>query len=246
LIPSIGKQFDLITVTPPSLLQAAAQGLKPILVSAEDVENSTDKRNSYLIGAAGTTSIADLRGKTIGVPSLGGNLYEGVVIMLDKAGLKKTDVKFLQVPFADMAGGLKTGTIKAAATIFPFNGQLLGQGGTDLGNPTDLSGNGSEALSAGWLGYAPWVAANKATIDKFNKAQNDALDWMKANPDAARQVLVTEFKLPAQVASKFPITQYVEFEAKPEHLQPWIEPMKKVGDLPASFNTPAGELVYQG
>src|SRR6185312_1144539 len=138
-----------------------------------DVENSTDKRNSYLIGAAGTTSIADLKGKTIGVPSLGGNLYEGVVIMLDKAGLKKSDVKFLQVPFADMAGGLKTGTIKAAATIFPFNGQLLGQGGTDLGTPTDVAGDGSEALSAGWMASADWAAANKATIDAFAKAQND-------------------------------------------------------------------------
>ncbi|MFI5896499.1 ABC transporter substrate-binding protein [Actinoplanes sp. NPDC051513] len=245
LIPAIGKQFDLITVTPPSLLQAAAQGLKPILVSGQNVENHTDKRNSYMIGGPGITSLAALKGKTIGVPGLSGNLYEGAVILLDKAGLKKTDVKFLQVPFADMAGGIKTGTIQAAVTIFPFGNVLLGQGGTDLGSPTDLSGTGSDALSAGWLGYAPWAEKNKAAIDAFDKSQDEALAWMKANDAAAKQVLVAEFKLPDAVAQKYPITQFVDFEAKPEYLEPWIEPMKKVGDLPATFTTPASELVYQ-
>ena len=245
LIPSIGKQFDLITVTPPSLLQAAAQGLKPILVSAQTVEDGADRRNSYVIGGNGIKSVADLKGRTIGVPSLSGNLYEGMVILLDKNGLKKTDVKFLQVPFADMAGGLKSGTIQAAVTIFPFNGQLLGQGGTDLGNPTDVTGTGGDALSAGWIATADWAGKNKATIDAFDKAQNDALAWMKANDAGAKQILVKDFKLPQQVADNFPVTKYISFEAKPEHLDPWITAMKKVGDLPAHFNTPASELVYQ-
>ncbi|MFF5289218.1 ABC transporter substrate-binding protein [Paractinoplanes globisporus] len=246
LIPAVGKQFDLVTVTPPSLLQAAAQGLKPILVSAQNVENSTDKRNSYLIGGPGITSVAALKGKTIGVPGMSGNLYEGAVIMLDKAGIKKTDVKFLPVPFADMAGGLKTGTIQAAATIFPFNNQLLGQGGTDLGSPTDVAGDGSESLSAGWVASAAWATANKAALDAFAKSQDDALAWMKANDAAAKQVLVKEFKLPEPVAANYPVTKWVSFDAKPEHLQPWIDPMKKVGDLPADFSTPATDLVYQG
>ena len=157
-------QTDLVTVTPPSLLQASAHGLKPILVSAQNVENTADRRDSYVIGGPGITSIAALKGKAIGVPGLSGNLYEGAVILLDKAGLKKTDVKFLQTPFADMAGGLKSGTIQAAVTIFPFNGQMLGQGGTDIGNPMDLTGDGADALAAGWMASAYWAAKNKATI----------------------------------------------------------------------------------
>jgi NitT/TauT family transport system substrate-binding protein len=244
LIPSIGKQFDLITVTPPSMLQAAAQGLKPILVSAQNVENSSDRRDSFLIGSPAITSVAALKGKTIGVPSLSGNLYEGAVIMLDKAGLKKTDVKFLQVPFGDMANGLKSGTIQAAATIFPFNNQLLAMKMTDLGTPTDVSGTGGEALSAGWIASADWAKNNKPTIDAFDKAQDEALAWMKANDAGAKAILVKDFKLPQAVADNYPVTKFVSFEAKPEHLDAWIEPMKKVGDLPASFDTAASDLVY--
>jgi NitT/TauT family transport system substrate-binding protein len=245
LIPSIGKQFDLITVTPPSLLQAAAQGLKPVLVAAEDVENSTDLRNSYVIGGKGIASVADLKGKTIGVPTLSGNLYEGALIMLQKAGIAKADVKFLQVPFANMAGSLSSGTIQAAVTIYPFQGQLLGSGLKDLGNPMDLTGDGSDALSAGWLGYAPWVAKNKATIDAFNKAQDEALAWMKANDAGAKSVLVKSFQLPQAVADKFQVTQFVSFAPKADYLTPWVAPMKALGDLPASFTTSTSDLVYQ-
>lgn len=245
LMPSLGKQFDLITVTPPTLLQAAAQGLKPILVSAQNVENSTKLRNSYVIGGKGIATVADLKGKTIGVPGLSGNLYEGAIIMLSKAGIAKADVKFLQVPFANMANSLTSGTIQAAATIYPFQGQLLGMGLKDLGSPTDVTGTGGDALSAGWVGYAPWVASNKATIDAFNKAQDEALAWMQANEDQARQVLVKDFHLPEAVAAEYPVTQFVSFEAKAEQLTPWVEPMKAVGDVPAGFSTPMTDLVYQ-
>ncbi|WP_030442631.1 ABC transporter substrate-binding protein [Actinoplanes subtropicus] len=245
LIPSIGKQFDLITVTPPSLLQAAAQGMKPILVAAQDVENATDLRDSYLIGAKGISSVSDLKGKTIGVPGLSGNLYEGTVILLKKVGLSKTDVKFLQVPFSDMAGGLGAGTVQAVATILPYQNQLLGMGLKDIGDPTDVTGTGAEALSVGWVGYAPWISANKKAVDAFNKAQDDALAWMKANENATRQILVTQFHLPEVVAKTYPITQFVSFQTKESHLQAWIEPMKAIGDLPADFNTPASELIYQ-
>jgi NitT/TauT family transport system substrate-binding protein len=104
---------------------------------------------------------------------------------------------------------------------------------------------GLSKLSAGWVASAAWAAANKATLDAFAKSQDDALAWMKANDAAAKQVLVKEFKLPEPVAANYPVTKWVSFDAKPEHLQPWIDPMKKVGDLPADLSTPTTELVYQ-
>jgi NitT/TauT family transport system substrate-binding protein len=244
LMPSIGKQFELITVTPPTLLQNAAQGFKPTLVAAEDVENATDLRNSFLVGDKSITSVSALKGKTIAVPTLSGNLYEGAVVMLNKAGIKKNQVKFLQVPFTDMASDLKSGTIQAAVTIFPFQGQLFGQGYKDLGNPTVDAAGGGTAMSAGWAAYQPWAKSHKKALDAFNKSQDEALAWMKANPAGARQVLVKEFHLPAQVANTFPVTQWVSFEPKEEYLSAWVQPMKDVGDLPSTFNTPMSQLVY--
>jgi len=244
LMPSLGKQFDLITVTPPTLLQSAAQGLNPILVASEDIENSGKLRNTYLIGAKDVTSVSGLKGMTIGVPSLSGNLYEAAIIQLHGAGISKSEVKFLQVPFADMANDLTSGTIQAAVTIFPFQGQMLGEGMHDLGNPIEATVSDQTALSAGWAGYAPWVATHKAVIAAFNEAQDEALAWMNTHLAQARQVLVQNFQLPAFVASTFPVTQFVSFAPQAAYLSTWVAPMKAVGDLSSSFNTPVSQLIY--
>ncbi|MFT4082250.1 MAG: ABC transporter substrate-binding protein [Nocardioides sp.] len=247
LLSSIGKQYDLITVTPPTLLQASANGIDVVLLAAEDIENNGKLRNSYLIGAKDLSSVDDLKGKTIGVPTLSGNLYEGVVAMLVNAGMSKTDVKLLQVPFSDMAGDLSSGTIQAAATIFPYNGQLLGEGFKDLGNPVmEAVGDEDTALSAGWAAYTPWTEKNAEAIAAFNKSQQQALAWMKANMSKARQILVDDFEIPEQVAKTFPVTQFVSFEPKESYLEPWVAPMQAAGDLSKDFDTSIGDLVYQG
>ncbi|MFG1926953.1 ABC transporter substrate-binding protein [Cryptosporangium sp. NPDC048952] len=243
LLPSVGKQYDLITATPPTLLQAAARGIDPLLVSAQTIENNADLRSTYFLGAKGINSVKDLKGKTIAVPSQSGNLYEGAVVALHGAGLKKSDVKFLQIPFADMAAGLQKGTFQAAVTIFPFQGQMLGQGAHDLGNSTVDISDGT-ALAAGWAASKKWAEANGPTIAAFRKASEDAVTWLEQNVDAGRQLLVTELKLPEQVAKTYPVTKSFSFDVKPEYLEPWIEPMKEVGDLPNSFDTKAEDLVH--
>jgi NitT/TauT family transport system substrate-binding protein len=238
-----GKQFDLVNTTPPTLLQAVAQGYKEELVASEDVESSNN-RDTFLIGAKGITSLADLKGKVIGVPGLSGNLYESAVVALHKAGLSKSDVKFLIVPFPDMGNDLKSGTIQAAVTIVPFNGQLLGEGGVDLGNPIESTVNKQQALDLGWAASDSWVAANQATLQKFDKSQEEALAWMKSHQAATVKLLETDFQLPAIAAQHYPVIGYISYPTSAAYLTNWVAPMKAVGDLPSSFNPSASQLVY--
>ncbi|HTT28951.1 MAG TPA: ABC transporter substrate-binding protein [Solirubrobacteraceae bacterium] len=238
-----GKQFDLVNTTPPTLLQAVAQGYKEELVASEDVESSSN-RDTFLIGAKGITSLAALKGKVIGVPGLSGNLYESAVVALHKAGLSKSDVKFLIVPFPDMGNDLKSGTIQAAVTIVPFNGQLLGEGGVDLGNPIESTVNNQQALDLGWAASDSWVAANQATLQKFDKSQEEALAWMKSHQAATVKLLETDFQLPAIAAQHYPVVGYISYPTSAAYLTNWVAPMKAVGDLPSSFNPSASQLVY--
>ena len=60
-----GKQFDMLTITPTSVLQAAAAGLKAELVGGETIEN-TKYQSSYIIAAKGITSVKQLKGQKIG------------------------------------------------------------------------------------------------------------------------------------------------------------------------------------
>jgi NitT/TauT family transport system substrate-binding protein len=234
LVPAIGKQFDIVTVTPPSLLQAAASGLNPMLVGGETYE-SPNERDTYFIGAKGVTSLKDLVGKTVGVVGLSGSLYTSAVIVLQKAGVQPTQVHFLSVPFADMFNDLQSGTIQAAVTIFPFQGQMLGAGGVDLGNPV-LQATGSKLmLDAGWVSYRPWAVAHRKALAEFETAQHEALHWMTKNLAATRQILVSQFQIPTFVAAKYPVTEGVAFGISPSNLAPWVKPMQNAGLLKKSF-----------
>ena len=238
-----GKQFDLVNTTPPTLLQAVAQGYKEQLIASEDVESASN-RDTYLIGAKGITSLKDLKGKVIGVPGLSGNLYESAVVALHNAGIDKSQVKFLIVPFPDMANDLKSGTIQAAVTIVPFNGQMLGEGGVDLGNPIENTVKNQQALDLGWAASDSWAAANAATIQKFNTSQEEALAWMKSHQAATVKLLETEFQLPAIAAQHYPVVGYISYPTNAAYLTNWVAPMKAVGDLPSSFNPTSSQLMY--
>jgi NitT/TauT family transport system substrate-binding protein len=126
----------------------------------------------------------------------------------------------------------------------PFNGQMLGQGGVDLGNPIENTVKNQQALDLGWAASDSWVASNQAAIQKFDKSQEQALAWMKSHPAATVKLLETEFQLPAIAAQHYPVVAYISYPTSTAYLTNWISPMKAVGDLPSSFSPSASQLVY--
>jgi NitT/TauT family transport system substrate-binding protein len=246
LTPAIGKQFDLVTTTPTTVLQAAQGGLKPILVAGETYESAT-LDSSYLLGGKGYTTIASLKGETVGVPSLSGVLYDAAIIVLDKAGVKPSAVHFLTVPISDMYSDLQSGVIQGAVVFYPFQGQILGAGGTNLGNPVEQSVHNIPMMDAGWIAYRPWALAHLKVLREFQKAQNEAQAWMNANITAARQILVTSFQLPSFVAATYPVATYDKFTVSNADLASWVKPMQQAGLLKKSFTVKeADSLVLKG
>lgn len=246
LVPALGKQFDLITTTPTDVLKAAANGLNPVLVNAQTIERQGKLRSSYLLGAKDITGIAGLKGKTIAVPSLAGVLYASLLMELNNAGIKANQVKIVQVPFPNMFDQLNSGQIQAAVDIFPFQGQILGAGFKDLGNPVLTVSKANQMMDAGWIANAKWATKNYKTIQAFRKSQSQALAWMKANPDAARQILVSDFQLPSFVAKTYPVTDYVSFHATSAYLSPWIKPLTAAGLLKKNAIKNVKALVLKG
>lgn len=244
-VPALGKQFDLLTTTPVDVLHAAAVGLKPVVVDGQTIETPTAQSTGLMV-AKGITSVADLKGKTIAVPGLAGALYGALLVTLKDAGLSTSDVKIIQVPFGNQFDQLKAGQIQAAETIVPYTGQMKAAGFTQIADPTlSLTGN-QPTPSAMWSATASWAAANGSTIAKFRAANVEALNWIKANDAAARQILVTAFHLPAAVAKIYPITAYFNFTVTPQELSNWIQPLEQVGLLQQGSVTSTSSLVLAG
>ena len=247
LLPALGKQFDLLTITPTSVLQGAAAGLKPELVAGETIEN-TKFQSSYIIGAKGITSVKQLKGQKIGVVGLAGVLYSSMLIRLHRAGLKPSDVTFVQLPFNDMNSALQSGTVQAVVTIYPFQGQMLGEGFTNLGNPViAVVGGTQNAMDAGWASTQSWAAGHAKAIKEFGKAQSQALAWMKANPSGVASILENSFQLPAFVASKYDAVDYTNFAVTANYLLPWNGPLWTSGQMKKKLTAKKVKaLVYSG
>jgi NitT/TauT family transport system substrate-binding protein len=230
LMPALGKQFDLLTTTPTSVLQAAAAGLKPELVGGETIENTT-YQSSYIVANKGITSVAQLKGQKIGVVSLAGVLYSSMLIRLHRAGLTPSEVTFVQVPFADMNADLQSGAVQAVVTIYPFQGQMLGEGYSNLGNPVIAVVGNRNAMDAGWVATQSWAASHAKAIKEFGRAQAQALAWMKANPSGVATILENSFQLPSFVATKYDAVDYTNFAITPNYLLPWAGPLATSGQL---------------
>ena len=244
LLPALGKQIDIDNASPPSILQLAAAHHSIQLIAGDDVESKVN-RDTYLIANKSITSIKQLKGATIGVPSLSGTLYEAVVVALNKVGIKKNQVKFLVVQFPDTAGDLANGTIQAADTIVPFNGQLLGEGDSDLGNPVMAVTKSKPGLDIGWASTVSWAQSPAKAIKAFIKAQQQAVAWIKANPTGAQNVIETAFQLPAVAAQHLPLYQFFNFGVNLKWLSVWISPMRHDGDLPKTYKADLQDLVFK-
>jgi len=246
LIPSVGQQFELIPGGPGPILAFNAQSDTPkaLLVSSQTIENPTDRRNTYLIGDKEITTIEELSGKTIGLNVLSGTQYTGLMKMLSDAGISESDVKLVQVPFADMANTLDSGSIDAALAISPFGQALLSEGYNDLGNTIEYLLGDHPAMSTGWIASPAWLDENPEAIKGFLAAQNDALEWIKANPDEARAIMINDFQMRESAVAAIDPAQFLSFSVDASFLADWVEPLKEAGQLPASFSHNPADLIY--
>jgi hypothetical protein len=76
------------------------------------------------------------------------------------------------------------------------------------------------------------------------KAQEEAVTWIKAHPTQTEAILEKSFQLPAVAADHYPLYQYFSFGVKSNYLTDWVAPMKKIGDLSASFSPNLKKLIY--
>lgn len=118
-----------------TILRAAIQGMPfKILVY------TNAKMSVVLVTAPEIKSVADLRGKTVGVTSLGGGLeYALREILIQKGGLNPDrDVRAASIGMPEQMAGLLSGSIQGAMLVPPFDGIMVRKGYKRLVSAGDL------------------------------------------------------------------------------------------------------------
>lgn len=159
---------------------------QPDLVAIMGLENGF----LNLVALPEVKTVADLRGKDLGVDALSTGFAFVLREMVDKAGIKDSEVKYARFGGTPLryAALLER---KFAATLLstPFDLQAEAKGFTRLGNATDLLGayQGRAAFS-----MRGWLKDNEAAAIGFMRAMREATEWIydPQNREIAEAVLV--------------------------------------------------------
>ncbi|OUL34994.1 aliphatic sulfonate ABC transporter substrate-binding protein [Nostoc sp. T09] len=172
---------------------AIAAGI-PIKIIAL-VERSPKTHALLVLPNSPIKKIADLKGKKLGNPS--GKSYYFAIRVLERAGLKDTDIEWVQIENDAGRSALLSGAIDVWGTWDPFYASAeVAKEVVPL-----VDGEGYQLNYVALFGRTDYIEKNSETIQKFLQAYKQAISWAKDNRQAAVDILVKENKLSPQAAA---------------------------------------------
>ncbi|WP_345475491.1 ABC transporter substrate-binding protein [Microbacterium pseudoresistens] len=186
--------LNLGLAIPGTAMTANASGFDFVGVVQDQIahEEGPDSGGLIVRTDSGISSLADLEGRSLAVNATGANqVYVSIVKTLEDAGVDVSKVQFQEIPFPQMPSVLEQGQVDAVAVVDPFTTMMLSDSAY-----TDLAWYYVEALpgmplSTYW-GTREWVESHPDEVSAFNAAMTEAVEYLRANPDEARD-LIAEF-----------------------------------------------------
>src|SRR6478672_2672440 len=199
LLPgTVGRQFEFAASTPTDLIKAVAGGLDVVATAGEAIEVKSNPTTQVIVRKdSGIKSVADLKGKAIAAPTIGGVIHVATLYWLKKNGVDPASVRAVEVPFPNMADQLKAKRVDAVEALEPFVGALKAAGNVSLTAP--LLSAGKDVIFPFWISSGEWARANRGTIKAWKESLDDAIAFIKQNPDEARSIMAQYTKLPEAV-----------------------------------------------
>jgi NitT/TauT family transport system substrate-binding protein len=172
-----------------SLILARDAGIPFFAISGGPAQDSLHREHGILVPqASAIRAVSDLAGKRVALNTRR-NIDELMVrLLLARAGVDTSSVRFVEVPFPRMVSVLSAGEIDAAAAIEPFVtfGQRDGQARVLTYNYVDVQ---PVTEISTFVVRGDWLEANPDVAVRFNRALQRASHFANANPDSVRAIL---------------------------------------------------------
>lgn len=227
-----------------SLAQGHERGIPFVMIAPSGEYSSKSPTTQLLVLKVSPIKTAkDLSGKIVGVASLNNIAQISVCAWVDKNGGDYKSVKFIEVPYPQMAAALSAGRVDALEIAEPFMSAALAGDARVLAADGDAIG--SHWVEGGYFCKIDYAKANPDILKKFDGVIGDAGRWANANPAAATAILEKFTKAPPRK-----VMYHVVFPErfKPADAQPLIDAAAKYGALKAPFPSAdmmASEALFQ-
>jgi ABC-type nitrate/sulfonate/bicarbonate transport system substrate-binding protein len=153
-----------------------------------------------LIGAPGTKSIADLKGKVMAVDALTTGYSFALQELLARAGLAKDSVSYIAVGSSgERWKALQAGKAQAALLNMPIDFEAMDKGYVRLGTVAGTLGHYQATVAAA---RQDWAEAHRATIIAFIRGYAEAVRWLATPEHRDQSIAILHAEMPNLDPSK--------------------------------------------
>jgi ABC-type nitrate/sulfonate/bicarbonate transport system substrate-binding protein len=186
IVPAlVSRQFDIGLASGPAVVLNRLGGGDLITVGAQTGVYTTD-----CFAKSDMKSVNDLKGKSVGVTRFGTSTHFAALSMLRSAGLKPTDVLFIQIGgSAEAIAALTSGRLDAAMLGYPASEVALKKGFTQLSHLAKTE-NGAFPTTA-IVAKESWLkdGKNREIAINFLRAFTEGLALAKSDAAISKKVL---------------------------------------------------------
>jgi NitT/TauT family transport system substrate-binding protein len=219
-----------------SLATAHDKGLPFVVLVPAALYSSTSPTTALVVAKNSPFKQAkDLDGKTIGINGVKNITQIGLMAWMDQNGGDSRTVKFLELPFAQMAAAIAAGRIDAGVVAEPNLSAAIA-GDARVLAPVYTAIAPSFVIGA-WFATGDWVKSHPALAKRFATAMSQAAEWANKHPDLSAKI-VEKYTKVAIVPGMKRIVYPEKIDLAP--MQPPIDAAAKYSVIKASF--PASDL----
>jgi NitT/TauT family transport system substrate-binding protein len=220
-----------------SLATAHERGLPFVLIAPGGFYTSTEPTTALVVAKSSPVKSAkDLNGKTIAVSGIKNITQVGASAWLDQNGADYNTVRWIELPFPQMAPALAAGRVDAAVIAEPELSAATGAEARLLA-PVYTS-VAKEFLIGAWFARADWVKAHPDAVKRFAAAIAETSRWANAHHPESAKILEKYTKQP--ISPNIRRVRWAE-RLDAAQVQPLIDASAKYKVLKAPF--PAAELI---
>jgi len=241
-------RYDVVMSVPTTVIAAAARGLDVQVVSRLQKSTADHPGTVWITRDPAVTSIGRLRGKAVAVPALTGQISDSLVYLLQREGVPRDDVQFVQMPFAAMVDQLKAGRIDAAVAGAPFKTAMAAQGAQlheDVVVESVRVATGgavTDGMTAVLASSGRFANGHPEVIRAFRASLRDAVTYLDTHEPEAQQSLQDWLGLPQQT-TQGSARALRALDITPEDLRPYVTIARAVGTVNRDLDV--RQLVWQ-
>lgn len=223
------------------VINARNNGIDIKYVSLNFAQASDDPVHAVMTNDPNVKSAKDLVGKNIATNLRYNTDWTMMREWLRSQGVDPNKVNFSEVPFPNMLGAVRNGTLAAAGMVEPFYTLGANEGFRVLGHYfTDVK---SPVLFTGIVASGDYIAKNGAVVERFVRAIHRAIDDFNRDPKIIRQTMAANTKIPPAVLEKMRLGRWTTSSSLAD-MQFWIDAARKEGLITGS-NVKVEDMVWQ-